>query len=75
MLIKKFRVVAWHGPQNSIRDESYIDARSFHEGAKLFAEAHGESIYSGRWEQPTDCGGVYSFGWTGHGLRIWVYEY
>ena len=75
MIIKKYRVSAFVGPHNAVRDERHIEAGTFHGAARLFAEAHGECIYSGRWEQPTKEGdGVYSFGWSGHGLRIWVYE-
>ncbi|MBN3760865.1 hypothetical protein [Burkholderia sp. Ac-20365] len=71
---RAFRVSAYSGKNHSVHVERRIRAHSMDEAAIRFASALGEVIYPGRTEHPRDGLQVRSYGWTGHGQRLWVYE-
>jgi hypothetical protein len=71
---REYRVVARTGENHSVREERKIVASSAHAAAKQFASEFGEEPYPGRQEHPNEAGSVWSFGWSGHGQRIYVYE-
>ena len=71
---REYRVVANTGENHSKKVERKITASGPHSAATAFAAEFNETIFPGREERPTEHGAVWSYGWTGHGQRIWVYE-
>lgn len=69
-----YRVSAYTGTNHGIGVEMKIRATSAHSAAQVFAAEFGETVYPGRTERPTDGRGVTSYGWTGHGQRVFVTE-
>lgn len=71
------RVSAYTGENHSVRVQRMIEASTPHKAAETFAAQFGQTIYPGRREQPCteddQLFSVMSFGWTGHGQRIYVY--
>jgi len=73
MQLRKFRVVAYTGENHSVREERFLETANAAKAAEQFAALFGQTVFPGRWEQPDEQGEVWSFGWTSHGQRIWVY--
>ncbi|MFP3637572.1 hypothetical protein [Paraburkholderia sp. SIMBA_054] len=69
-----YRVSAYTGKNHSVHLERRIGASSMHAAAAIFAASLGEQTYPGRVERPADGHRVMSYGWTGHGQRVWVAE-
>ena len=75
---RTFEVSAYSGEQNRVHTERVIIANSAFAAATQFAEEFGAEVYSVRSEQPVEVEGflssVWSAGWSGSGLRIWIKE-
>ncbi|WP_148211116.1 hypothetical protein [Methylibium petroleiphilum] len=72
----KLRAVLHHGQQNLTKTELTVEAEFAANAARqLAAQVDATSrVLPGRLEQPTAEGKTWSFGVTGFGQRIWVYE-
>ena len=69
-----YRATVRHGPENSLKDEAFIESGFAIDAARTLAAkvAPGSSVFPGRTEHPANGVSTWSFGWTGSGQRIWV---
>ena len=73
---RSFRATVYHGPESSLKADEVRQAQFPMEAAKALAAevSPGSIVFSGRVEHPANGIATWSFGWTGSGQRIWVYE-
>lgn len=72
----KLRAVMHHDLHNLTKTETHVEAEFAADAARRLAARvdPDAQVFPGRLEQPTADGKTWSFGVTGFGQRIWVYE-